>query len=266
MIELMFTVRLERVRTLSESTKDFRFVCAANTSLDYKPGQFYRFVFADEHGEFERSYSLCNFDELYGQHMDLVISEVGNGRATNLLFNCQEGLEANVTGPFGRLTLPEEVPGRLVMVATSVGLAPYMPILKELETGGFPEVVLLLGVRDRSEFIYSDVLKDYAEQHDYFELRLCLSREKATAGYEHDGYVNTQIERLEVNPDSDHFLLCGNPEMIDDAWGYLKESGFKAKNVVREKYVFARESRSSAKTLTVEQKQLIADKLKKYGK
>jgi ferredoxin-NADP reductase len=152
------------------------------------------------------------------------------------------------------------------MVATSVGLAPYMPILKELETRSFPEVVLLLGVRDRSEFIYGDVLKDYAQRHDYIELRLCLSRGKATAGYEHDGYVNAQIERLGVNPESDHFLLCGNPEMIDDAWGYLKKSGFKAKNVVREKYVFARESRSSAKALTAEHKQLIADKLKKYGK
>ena len=266
MIDLMFSVRLERVRTLSESTKDFRFACAANTTLDYKPGQFYRFVFADGQGEFERSYSLCNFDELYGQHMDLVVSKVDNGRATKLLFNCQEGLEAKVTGPFGRLTLPEKIPGRLVMVATSVGLAPYMPILKELETRSFPEVVLLLGVRDRSEFIYGDVLKDYAQRHDYIELRLCLSRGKATAGYEHDGYVNAQIERLGVNPESDHFLLCGNPEMIDDAWGYLKKSGFKAKNVVREKYVFARESRSSAKALTAEHKQLIADKLKKYGK
>ncbi|MBT7880767.1 MAG: hypothetical protein HN738_22030, partial [Gammaproteobacteria bacterium] len=175
MIDLMFSVRLERVRTLSESTKDFRFACAANTTLNYKPGQFYRFVFADEQGEFERSYSLCNFDELYGQHMDLVVSKVDNGRATKLLFNCQEGLEAKVTGPFGRLTLPEKIPGRLVMVATSVGLAPYMPILKELETRGFPEVVLLLGVRDRSEFIYGDVLKDYAQRHDYFDLRLCLS-------------------------------------------------------------------------------------------
>jgi ferredoxin-NADP reductase len=266
MIDSMFTVRLERVRTLSESTKDFRFACAANTSLDYKPGQFYRFVFADKFGEFERSYSLCNFDGLYGQHMDLVVSQVGNGRATNLLFNCEEGIEAKVTGPFGHLTLPEEIPGRLVMVATSVGLAPYMPILKELETSGFPDVVLLLGVRDRSEFIYGDVLKNYADQHDYFELRLCLSRDKAIAGYEYDGYVNAQIERLDVNPDSDYFLLCGNPEMIDDAWGYLKESGFKPKNVVREKYVFARKSRPSAKALTAEQKQLIADKLKKYGK
>ena len=262
----MFTVRLERIRTLSESTKDFRFACAANTSLDYKPGQFYRFVFADERGEFERSYSLCNFDELYGQHIDLVVSQVDNGRATNLLFNCKEGLEAKVTGPFGRLTLPEEIPTRLIMVATSVGLAPYMPILKELEVSCFPEVVLLLGVRDRTEFIYGNVLKSYAEKHGYFELQLCLSREKASEGYEYDGYVNTQIERLDVNPESDHFLLCGNPKMIDDAWGYLKESGFKSKNVVREKYVFARESRSSAKALTAIQKQLIADKLKKYGK
>ena len=266
MIDSMFTVRLERVRTLSESTKDFRFACADNTSLDYKPGQFYRFVFTDELGEFERSYSLCNFDELYAPYMELMISRVDNGRATKLLFNCQEGLEAKVTGPYGRLTLPDEAPGRLVLVATSVGLAPYMPILKELETRGFNKVVLLLGVRDRSEFIYGDVLKKYADQHDYFELRLCLSREKATEGYEYDGYVNAQLEHLDVNLDSDHFLLCGNPGMIDNAWGYLKESGFKSKNVVREKYVFARESKSSAKALTEEQKQLIADKLKKYGK
>ena len=84
------------------------------------------------------------------------------------------------------------------MVATSVGLAPYMPNLKELETRGFPKVVLLLGVRDRSEFIYGEVLKKYAEQHDCFELRLCRSREKAVAGYEYDGYVNAQIEHLDV--------------------------------------------------------------------
>jgi ferredoxin-NADP reductase len=266
MIDSMFTVRLERIRTLRESTKDFRFVCADNSSLDYKPGQFYRFVFTDEHGEFERSYSLCNFEELYGQHMELVISQVEKGRATNLLFNCEEGLEAKVTGPFGRLTLPSDPPGRLFMVATSVGLAPYMPNLKELETRGFPKVVLLLGVRDRSEFIYGEVLKKYAEQHDCFELRLCRSREKAVAGYEYDGYVNAQIEHLDVEPDSDHFLLCGNPVMIDEAWGYLKDVRFKSKNVVREKYVFARESTSSTKVPTEEHKQLVADKVKKYGK
>ena len=198
--------------------------------------------------------------------MDLVVSRVSNGRATKLLFNCKEGLEAKVTGPFGRLTLPEDKPGRLVLVATSVGLAPFIPILKKLETSGYSEVLLLLGVRDRSEFIYGDLLQIYADEHEYFEFRLCLSREKAIAKYERVGYVNAQIDVLEVNPESDHFLLCGNPAMIDDVWGKLKERGVKSKNVVREKYVFARESSRSARSLTAQQKQLIAEKLKKYGK
>ncbi|MGV0035537.1 MAG: hypothetical protein ACNYPE_11470 [Candidatus Azotimanducaceae bacterium WSBS_2022_MAG_OTU7] len=96
--------------------------------------------------------------------MDLVISRVSNGRATALLFNSIDGLQAKVTGPFGRLTLPDEAPGRLVMVATSVGLAPYLPILKELETRGFPKVVLLLGVRDRSEFIRADLWVQHADR------------------------------------------------------------------------------------------------------
>lgn len=266
MIEAMFIVNLSRVRTLSESTKDFRFVCAPSILLDYKPGQFYRFIFTDDEGEFERSYSLCNFDELNGCHMDLVVSRVSNGRATKLLFNCKEGLEAKVTGPFGRLTLPEDKPGRLVLVATSVGLAPFIPILKKLETSGYSEVLLLLGVRDRSEFIYGDLLQTYADEHEYFEFCLCLSREKAIAKYERVGYVNAQIDVLEVNPESDHFLLCGNPAMIDDVWGKLKDRGVKSKNVVREKYVFARESSRSARSLTAQQKQLIAEKLKKYGK
>ena len=54
--------------------------------------------------------------------------------------------------------------------------------------------------------------------------------------------------------------------MIDEAWGYLKDVRFKSKNVVREKYVFARESTSSTKVPTEEHKQLVADKVKKYGK
>ena len=131
----MFEVRLEQVRQLSTTTRAFEFVRMDQQSLNYKPGQFFRFEFEDGDGTFERSYSLCNYEELYGSTLELVISEVDEGRATRFLFAENiENLKAKVTGPFGRLILPEEVPGRLVMVATSVGLAPYMPMLKTLES------------------------------------------------------------------------------------------------------------------------------------
>jgi len=261
----VFEVHLTRIRKLSESTRDFQFVREDGQNLDYKPGQFYRFVFEDDEGEFERSYSLCNFDELYGDTLDLVISKVEGGRATRLLFNCHEGLKARVTGPFGRLVLPEADPGRLVMVATSVGLAPYMPILKELESREISEVVLLLGVRDRTEFIYGDLLRRYADAHDFFELRFCISREPPAAADEFAGYVTEQLRALDPDPDRDHVLLCGNPAMIDDAWGYLKELKFRPKKVVREKYVFAREKKAASSALTEDQKKLIAEKMKKYS-
>lgn len=261
----MFRVQLTRIRELSESTRDFTFVREDGAHLEYQPGQFYRFVFRDEEGEFERSYSLCNFDDLYGQNLELMISKVDGGRATRLLFNCTEGLTAKVTGPFGRLVLPEEDPDRLLLVATSVGLAPYMPILKQLESRSVDKVILLLGVRDHSELIYGDLLRAYAAKHGFFEIRFCISREAPSADDEFSGYVTEQLRSLEVNKDRDHILLCGNPMMIDDAWSYLKDEGFRPKKVVREKYVFAREKKTTSSTLSEEQKKLIAEKMKKYS-
>lgn len=260
----MFTARLDRIRELSPSTRDFSFVREDGEKLSYEPGQFYRFVFTDEDGEFERSYSLCNFDELHGSTLHLVISKVTGGRATELLFNCETGIEARVTGPFGRLVLPKSKPGRLILVATSVGLAPYMPILKKLETEGYEDVRLLLGVRDRQEFIYGDLLMDYAARHSWFKLTLCLSREAASEAHEADGRVTAQLPGLDVDPARDHILLCGNPAMIDDAYDYLKGQGFKARQVVREKYVFAREKSARKQDLSDQQKKLIAEKMKKY--
>jgi ferredoxin-NADP reductase len=244
---------------------DFRFVRTDGERLEYKPGQFYRFVFTDDEGEFERSYSLCNYEELFGTRLDLVISRVAGGRATNLLFNCEKGLTATVTGPFGRLVVPDELPKRLVMVATSVGIAPYMPMLRQIETNDSLQVVFLFGARDRSEFLYADELLAYRAQHAQFDLRVCYSRESdSLADHEYPGYVTTQLESLNLDTQRDHCLLCGNPMMIDDAWAWLRDREFKAKQVVREKYVFAKEKKSSVQSLTAEQKRLIAEKMQKY--
>ena len=261
----MFDVRLERVRQLSSTTRAFDFVRIDGKSVQYTPGQFFRFEFKDADGAFERSYSLANYEELYGSRLDLVISGVDGGRATRLLFRDKlENFTAKVTGPFGRLVLPEEAPRRLFMVATSVGLAPYMPMLKTLESLHYGKVVLLLGVRDRSEFIYGRNLLAIAKRHPWFELRLSLSRERAEKDYEFDGYVNQQLTELRPDSDKDHILLCGNPRMIDMAWSALRADGFRAKQVVREKYVFAREASAASKKMTEDQKRLIQEKVNRY--
>ena len=275
-----FQVRLERIRRLSASTLDFRFVRMDGAPVLYRPGQFFRFVFEDGDGEFERSYSLCNFDALHEQYLDLVLSSVSDGRATQYLFNAATGITAWVAGPFGRLVVPEVLPARLVMVATSVGIAPFMPMLRQLEQpllAGNLKVVLVFGMRDSSEFLYADQLLDYLQRYAGFSLLVCYSREPPAKGrareYEREGYVNGQFDDLNLDAGQDHVLLCGNPAMVEDGWRYLKDRGFRSAQVVREKYVFAKDKRtrldkdckdSPAQTPSEAQKRLIAEKVAKH--
>lgn len=271
-----FALKLTRIRQLNPSTRDFRFVRLDGLPVVYQPGQFYRFGFTDVNGYFERSYSIATIDGEVGRSydIDLVISTVANGRATNYLFDEDtEKLVAEVTctakGPYGRLVLPDELPHRLILVATSVGLAPYLPIMNQLDTllkERRLEVSLLFGVRSTADCIYRDFLLDYELNHPGFDLTVCYSREFPVdpGKQDYSGYVQNRLSEMELNSERDMVFLCGNPNMIDEAYRLLKSKGFGVRNVVREKYVFAREAAVAPRPgLTDAQKKLIAEKMKK---
>ena len=206
---MMLELELKRVKELCESTRELRFETTSGKNLDYEPGQFYRFSFEDNEGLFQRSYSLGNLNDLYGPYLDIVISKVDEGRATKLLFNAQPGLKASVTGPHGRLVLPADKPRHLFLVATSVGVAPYLPILQKLKTEAYQRVDLFFGVRNREEFIYKEFLTKYAEDHRFFNLKLCISREDAKEEYEHRGYVTDLLKKEDPVLKEQYFWSAG---------------------------------------------------------
>jgi ferredoxin-NADP reductase len=268
----VFTVSLNQIRRLSDSTIELQFQRDDNASLSFVAGQFYRFVFIDEEGDFERSYSLCNLlqQETQAGCLRLVISEVDGGRATRLLFNAATGLTARVTGPFGRLILPAVLPSRLFLVATSVGIAPYLPMLEVLAgplSRGELQVYFLFGVRDPSEFLYASFLTGYAEKYPDFHLSVCYSRQMPATStpIDYSGYVQQHLPT--PDPATDLYLLCGNPMMIDDSLAQLKAAGVGSRQILREKYVFAKRLKTQASAsigLSDEQKRLIAEKMQKY--
>jgi ferredoxin-NADP reductase len=269
-----FELNLETIRVLSETTREFRFVRTDGKPVTYLPGQFYRFSFEDDSGSFERSYSLANFNGPVGcsAKLDLLISYVKGGRASRYLFDRDpsalvQSLRCTAKGPYGRLVLPSKIPKRLIMVATSVGLAPFMPILNQLDQVMLTDpvtVALILGVRSPDEFIYADKLIAYEQSHPNFSLTVCYSRQMPGDGDTRamPGYVQEGLFKMDLEPLDDHVLLCGNPRMIDDVFGKMKIMGFGVRNVVREKYVYARESASPKKQVPGEaHKRLIAEKL-----
>jgi len=264
-----FEATLKHSNRVSPTTLEFRFVRNDNRPVEYQPGQFYRFTFTQQGEKFERSYSIASCHEAPGSsaNLDLLISYVDGGKASQYLFQAEPGLVCSVKGPFGRLLIPAKLPNRLIMVATSVGIAPYLPMLRQLEPlleGGL-DVELIFGVRSREEFLYPELLLNYVEAHPNFDLTVCISRETPAIkrSFERTGYVQARLEEMELDAQRDHILLCGNPVMIDETFSLLKEKGFGVSNVIREKYVYARETVSlSQQKLSAEQKKLIAEKLK----
>lgn len=269
-----FELNLESIQVLSDTTREFRFIRTDGNPVTYLPGQFYRFSFQDDKGSFVRSYSVATFGGAVGrsERLDLLIAYVKDGRTSRYLFDSDadelvQRLSCSAKGPYGRLVVPSRMPKRLIMVATSVGLAPYIPILNQLDQVMKTDPVtveLILGVRSPDEFIYADKLIEYEQGHPNFSLTVCYSRQMP--GDEDvqavSGYVQKYLRKMQLDPLGDHVLLCGNPHMIDDVFGELKIRGFGVRNVVREKYVFARESTDSKKTVLSEaQKRLIAEKL-----
>lgn len=260
-----FDAELTRFRRLSDTTMDFRFRTLGGDAVEFEPGQFFRFTFTDENGQFERPYSPCNFTDAAADEIDLVISTVAGGRASEYLFHCEEGIKTTVVGPYGRLVIPQELPERLFLVATSVGIAPFLPMLSALKTRMAGEVFLLFGVRNRSEFLYQQELLKCRANWPNLSLQVCYSREDCKLlEYEYSGYITKYLAALDLDPDTDGFLVCGNPMMIDDCYELLKTRGFSARQVIREKYVFAKEKATVKTGLSAEQKKLIAEKVKKF--
>ena len=220
---------------------DFEFEGDSGKDFTFTAGQFVQFLIDTEEKVRKRSYSIACSPKSFQKsgRLEIALSFVDNGLATQLFQQAEPGLKLQMTGPFGVLTLPKEFSGKVVLVGTGTGIAPYramLPQLVELTEQGIP-VRVLMGVRHRNNLIYKD---DFASV-DAIDYRVCFSREDDCDKSEKEfkGYVQNQFAQLSLNPEKDLVYLCGNPGMIDSAAAELKELGFPPRQVKREKYVYS---------------------------
>lgn len=238
-----FPVTLVEATLLTPKVRHLKLKRLDGTPLEFIPGQFVSFHFAakgEGEKEIRRSYSLASIPGK-SDEIELALGYVKGGVASEALFAAKPGDTFNMSGPYGRLILRDEKPKRYILVATNTGVTPYRSMLPELAARLQDlQVIILLGVQKKEDALYRADFLAYAKQYPNLDFRLCYSREteKETLDpCEYLGYVQVQLALLNPTPDSDVIYLCGNPNMIDAAYELLKERGFGAQQVRREKYV-----------------------------
>jgi NAD(P)H-flavin reductase len=235
-----FQVRLESNEKITPKVHKLVFRLEDPETITYKPGQFVSFMLpSDDKRPIKRSYSIANLQQSAENvnHIEFVIAYVEGGRATELFFNAKPGMEMEMTGPFGLLCLTEELPERVFLIGTGTGVAPYRCMIEQIKARPETEFHILFGAQYLEDMFYLDDFRKVAElEHVHFHP--CLSREDKDGCV--SGYVQTKLEELKPNAESDMAYLCGNPNMVDEVFEMLKEKDFGVKQVKREKYVFSR--------------------------
>ena len=188
-----------------------------------------------------RAYSIVSspFDEVL-EFFSIVIPD---GAFTSQLQHLKVGDELLLnTMPFGFLTLAryqKPFPKDLWLLATGTGLAPFLSMLQDLKTWeDYEHIVLAYSARSTDELAYVETIERL--QEDFGSLVdnpatltfiPIVTRESVEGALTErlpklllDGTLQKRVG-IELNIDSTHVMLCGNPDMVEDTKETLKSLG-----------------------------------------
>ncbi|MEO8673024.1 MAG: FAD-binding oxidoreductase [Tahibacter sp.] len=242
-----FSLRLVSSYMLADSARHLAFERADGAPFAYVPGQFLQIHFHYPDGKAtKRSYSVATIGAdgtSPVQQIEIAVSYVEGGAATDLLANLKEGDTIDASGPYGRFCLFDtDANRRYLLVGTGTGVTPYramLPQLKRVIAERGVEVYLLFGARSERELLYARDFIDFEHETPGFRFYSCLSREQRALPrlYDRSGHVQATLAEIAPDAAGDIAYLCGNPNMVDEAFAFLKEAGLSVPHIRREKYV-----------------------------
>ncbi|WP_372947653.1 ferredoxin--NADP reductase [Mariniphaga sp.] len=205
------------VRYLTE----FTFVLQMERNgLPFQTGQF---VILRRPGTIEqREYSVYSGEQ--DDFLEVMVREVNDGKVSPRLKKMLPGDELEVDGPFGFFRFqPTMFPTqKFLFVATGTGISPFHSFVKT-----YPELdyKLVHGVRFGEE----------AYEHIHFgneKVTLCTTGDN-TGNF--NGRVTDYLFTQKLDSDTQCFL-CGNSEMIHEAFDILTGKGIPVQNIYTEVY------------------------------
>lgn len=239
-----FELKLNTINFLNENTVHFNLDILNQQKLTLIAGQFLRLLFQQDGEEVFRSYSIANVLKDNTDTIDsieLAVSWVTGGLATNNLSSMKIGDTIHASAPYGRFCLNDKKWQRYFLIATGTGVTPYRAMASELMhriKNENAQVFVVMGARDETGLLYADEFRDNAKTENYHYIT-CLSRStlQNPSTLDLQGHVQSYLQTMDFNPENDIAYLCGNPEMVDEAFTLLKEKGLPVAQIRREKYV-----------------------------
>jgi NAD(P)H-flavin reductase len=156
----------------------------------------------------------------------LLVRLVPEGPLSYYLASLDIGDEIAFRGPSGRRTMvPKEGKEELVLIATGVGVGPFLPFIEVLARDGFDRpVTLYWGLRLVEDICLTDELDELAKKYSFFRYDISLSQPPDDwTGLR--GRVTESVPPLLPTLSGKRFYLFGNGAMIEEMSSVLSDLG-----------------------------------------
>lgn len=204
---------------------------------------------------YRRPYSIAS-PRQEKRYLEFYLVHIDDGRLTSMLWKLRPGdrlfMDERIQGTF---TLEGVAPEKdVIAVATGTGLAPFVSMyLTYRQTGRWRSFVILEGCRHATDLAYHEMLTRAATEDQTLTYLPMVTREPSpeaatgeSAGSDRAtqvvspkwtglrGRVHHALDPIAfadltgspLSPETAHVLLCGNPDMIDEAEANLQRMGF----------------------------------------
>ncbi len=178
---------------LAPAVRHLSFERADGQAFAFTPGQFIQIHFHYADGKpTKRSYSVGTIHDGSGvvERLEIAVSYVEGGAATEILSQLDEGGTIDASGPYGRFCLMDaDANTRYLLVATGTGVTPYRAMLPQIrtltQTRGCT-FALVYGARNEAELLYGDEFEAFAREVPGFSFHACFSRVPRAVPRPHD--------------------------------------------------------------------------------
>lgn len=232
-----FELEVDDLYDLTHDIKLVGFKILNNKTISFKPGQYIQFKIpgTDEY----RAYSIGSSPSLKDR-IELIIRLVPGGLCSTYVHKVLEkGDKATFTGPFGDFYLREDSNKDIIAIGGGCGMAPIRSILLYLSEQKMPRnVIYFFGARATQDLFFSEEMRKLEKRFPNFKYVPALSEPKPEDKWRGEvGLVTHVVEKhLTGKSDSEAYLLCGPPPMIDAAIRILSRKGVKPEDIYFDKF------------------------------
>jgi ferredoxin--NADP+ reductase len=199
----------------------------------FKAGQFTKVGVEQDGKVLSRPYSLVNDPD--EEFLEIIAVPVAEGMLSPRLHDLKIGDPLKVMAPATGFLVLDEVPEskNLWLIATGTGVGPFLSILSGQEVWQkFAQVTLVYGMRLTCDLAYRPLIdRCMADHPEQFHFVPVVSREDSVGALRGRIPELLSSEKIQLhanqglNSDDSQVMLCGNPDMIEDAMQVLIDMG-----------------------------------------